>query len=48
LIFCSNFEKAKQKQKKKKEEKEKETTWAAGPLSRCLVGIERRFHPAPL
>jgi hypothetical protein len=46
LNFCSNFEKAKQKQKKKKEEKER--TWAAGPLSRCVVGVERRFHPAPL
>jgi hypothetical protein len=50
LIFYSNFEKAKQKQKKKKEEKEKEKekTWAAGPLSRWVVDVERRFRPAPL
>jgi hypothetical protein len=48
LNFCSNFEKVKQKQKKKKEEKEKERTWAVGALSRCVVGVERRFCPAPL
>jgi hypothetical protein len=32
----------------KKKEKEKERTWAVGPLSRCVVGVERRFRPAPL
>jgi hypothetical protein len=39
----------KQNRKKKgKKEKDKERTWAAGPLSRCVVGVERRFRPAPL